>query len=266
MHLAPPDDDTEATAWSRGRALDLHPSGPDGGDEEADGPDDRAASTDTDTDTDTDTETDPDTSTIDGDRLSLPVALDSDALAALVRRVMDQDQAALAALYDALSGRVYACALRVTRQVAVAEEVMQDTFWQIWRQAPRFDPQRGSAQTWVLNMARSRALDAMRSLQRDRLHTQDAEYAEIEDPHSNPQDLLDGLQRDARLQHTLARLDPLKRQLIALAFYRGLTQDEIAQQTGMPLGTVKSHLRRTLAVLREALGTDPCIHPQQPVV
>jgi RNA polymerase sigma-70 factor (ECF subfamily) len=225
----------------------------------------------TDADAEAEVEVDtPDDDAADADsattRLTLAVALDADALAALVCRVMDQDQAALAALYDALSGRVYACALRVTRQVAVAEEVMQDTFWQVWRQAPRFDPQRGSAQAWVLNMARSRALDAVRGLQRERLHTQDTEYAEVEDPQGNPLDLLDGLQRDARLQHLLARLDPLKRQLIALAFYRGLTQDEIAQQTGMPLGTVKSHLRRTLAALREALGSDPRIQPQRPVV
>ena len=93
-------------------------------------------------------------------------ALDNEALAALVGRVMRQDEAALATLYEQLSGRVYAVALHITRQVACAEEVLQDTFWQIWRQAPRFDPQRGSAIAWVLTMARSRALDAARTLAR----------------------------------------------------------------------------------------------------
>ena len=200
---------------------------------------------------------------VEGAGQTLAVPLSPDELAALVRRVMDQDQAALTALYDALSGRVYASALRITRQVAMAEEVMQDTFWQVWRQAPRFDPLRGNALAWVLNIARSLALDAVRSLQREAQHAQQAlqeaqSQTELHGLHEgtadDPMDLLASLRRDTRLQQTLARLDPLKRQLIALAYYRGLTQDEIAAQTGMPLGTVKSHLRRTLAALREALG------------
>lgn len=192
----------------------------------------------------------------DAPRTAPPITADAEALAALVRRVMDQDQAALAALYEALSGRVYACALRMTRQVAMAEEVTQDTFWQVWRQAPRFDPQRGQAQVWVLNITRSRALDALRARKRERLHAEALAHDEPEALDTDPLDLVDGLQRDTRLQLVLARLDPLKRQLIALAYYRGLTQDEIAVQTGMPLGTVKSHLRRTLAALRAALGSE----------
>jgi RNA polymerase sigma factor (sigma-70 family) len=186
----------------------------------------------------------------------LAATLDAEALATLIARVVNQDQAALAALYDALSGRVFASALRITRQVAAAEEVMQDTFWQVWRQAPRFDAQRGHAVAWVLNIARSRALDAVRALQRDHLHQQALVQGELEDRPHDPMELLHGGQRDSRLQQTLALLDPLKRQLIALAYYRGLTQDEIAVQTGLPLGTVKSHLRRTLTLLREALGAD----------
>jgi RNA polymerase sigma-70 factor (ECF subfamily) len=187
----------------------------------------------------------------------LPMALDADELCALIRRVMDQDQAALTALYDALSGRVYACALRITRQVGLAEEAMQDTFWQVWRQAPRFDPARGPALAWVLNIARSRSLDALRSREREAAHQRLRVQQEIEEQASDPLELLQDLRRDSHLHHTLAALDPLKRQLIALAYYRGLTQDEIAAQTGMPLGTVKSHLRRTLAALREALGHEP---------
>ena len=189
-------------------------------------------------------------------RAALPMPVDAEALADLVRRVMDQDQAALSALYEALSGRVYACALRLTRQVAMAEEVTQDTFWQVWRQAPRFDPQRGQVPGWVLNITRSRALDALRVQKRDRQHAQVLAQDESDALDTDPLDLVDGLQRDTRLLHVLARLDPLKRQLIALAYYRGLTQDEIAVQTGLPLGTVKSHLRRTLAALRAALGAE----------
>jgi RNA polymerase sigma factor (sigma-70 family) len=181
-------------------------------------------------------------------------------LAALLLRVMRQDEAALADLYESLSGRVYAVALHITRQVSVAEEVMQDTFWQVWRQAPRFDIGRGSATAWVLTMARSRALDALRANARDILQSRrqivDDPLEHSDETAEDPLDLLQAVRRDSRLHETLAALDPIKRQLISLAFYRGLSHDEIATHTGLPLGTVKSHFRRTLAALRLALGAD----------
>jgi RNA polymerase sigma-70 factor (ECF subfamily) len=186
--------------------------------------------------------------------------LDNAALAALISRVMRQDEAALASLYEQLSGRVYAVALHITRQVACAEEVLQDTFWQVWRQAPRFDAERGSAVAWVLMMARSRALDALRSRARDpvQAHAQSDEDDEAgaDEAAADPLDLLDSVRREGALHAQLALLDPLRRQLIALAFFRGMTHDEIADHTGLPLGTVKSHFRRTLAALQAALGPD----------
>jgi RNA polymerase sigma factor (sigma-70 family) len=137
---------------------------------------------------------------------------------------------------------------------------MQDTFWQIWRQAPRFDSQRGSAMAWVLTLARSRALDAARANGRDPLQSRRQavdENAELgDDAADDPLDLLHAVRRDSQLHAVLASLDPLRRQLISLAFYRGLTQDEIATHTGLPLGTVKSHFRRTLATLKSALGAE----------
>ncbi len=86
----------------------------------------------------------------------VPGSLDNAALAELINRIMYQDEAAMAALYDALSGRVYAVALYITGQASAAEEVLQDTFWQVWRQAPRFDAMRGNAVAWIMTMARSR--------------------------------------------------------------------------------------------------------------
>lgn len=187
-------------------------------------------------------------------------SLDDEALARLVARVMRQDEAALAQLYEQLSGRVYAVALRITRQVACAEEVLQDTFWQVWRQAPRFDPRRGSAVAWVMLMARSRALDAIRSRSRDPTQSSqqllDDDEATTDDGAADPMDLLLAVRRDGALHAQLAKLDPLRRQLIALAFFRGMTHDEIAEHTGLPLGTVKSHFRRTLMALQAALGPD----------
>lgn len=187
-------------------------------------------------------------------------SLDNPALAVLIQRVVRQDEAALAMLYEQLSGRVYALALRITRRVACAEEVLQDTFWQVWRQAPRFDAVRGTAIAWVLTMARSRALDAVRARVRDPAQN-GVQITEEDDPFSDDAaddalDLLQAVRRDSALHAQLALLDPLRRQLIALAFFKGLTQDEIAEHTGLPLGTVKSHFRRTLAALQSALGSD----------
>lgn len=191
---------------------------------------------------------------------AIPNGLDVNELAALVARVVRQDEAALAALYDSLCSRVYAVALQVTGQIAAAEEVMQDTFWQVWRQAPRFDATRGNVIAWVLTMARSRALDARRASSRnvlDALRQVVEEHVEYGDGRAtDPLDLLQTVQRDTELHSLLAALDPLKRQLISLVFYRGMTHDEVATHTGLPLGTVKSHLRRTFSALRTALGAD----------
>jgi RNA polymerase sigma-70 factor (ECF subfamily) len=184
----------------------------------------------------------------------------AEELAALLSRVVRQDEAALAEVYTCMSGPVYTVVLRITRRVDLAEEVLQDTFWQIWRQAPRFDPARGSAASWIVTIARSRAMDAVRSSQRSQARISPANAADIiescADTAPDPLDLLAEVRRNSLLHSALSRLDPLKRQLIGLAFFRGLTQEDIAAQTGLPLGTVKSHLRRTFAVLREALGTD----------
>lgn len=184
----------------------------------------------------------------------------ADELAALIARVMQQDEAALSELYAVMSGQVYAVALRFTRRVDAAEEVLQDTFWQIWRQAPRFDPARGTAVGWIMTIARSRALDTVRSVERDPVRTLRAISVDgidiIGESAADPLDLLRDVRRDSLLHNALSALDPLRRQLIGLAFYRGLTHEEIASQTGLPLGTVKSHLRRALAALRQALGAD----------
>ncbi|WP_150047574.1 MULTISPECIES: RNA polymerase sigma factor [Methylomonas] len=169
--------------------------------------------------------------------------------------IVDQDQAALASLYDALVHQVYGVALRITRQAELAEEVVQDTFWQIWRQAPRFDPARGSVKAWVMTMARSRALDGLRQLNVAEDELEQEHMEAIAGPDSEtPHNLLQAVQQEGVLHQALAALEPLPRQLLALAFFRGLSHDEIAQCTGLPLGTVKSHIRRSLASLQPMLA------------
>ncbi len=178
----------------------------------------------------------------------------------LIARIVDQDQSALDQLYDGLVGQVYGLALRILSRTPLAEEVVQDTFWQVWRQAPRFDADRGSVKTWVLTIARSRALDMLRRIDPKEVEL-DAETQvlnEAAEQHT-PQDLLSAVQQDHRLHQALVDLDPIPRQLISLAFFRGLSHDEIAGHTGLPLGTVKTHIRKSLTRLRQILTADEVI-------
>lgn len=188
----------------------------------------------------------------------LPARADAAALAALMARVVDRDERALAQLYDEISSRVYGLALRICRRAAMAEEVVEDAFWQAWRQAPRFDPGRGEVMTWLLAIARSRAIDALRRDERFRheeLSDDDAETTA--EPEPAALDLLDAMRGERRVHEALATLDARSRQLVALAFFRGLTHEEIATQANLPLGTVKSLIRRALLQLRQTLAAEP---------
>jgi RNA polymerase sigma factor (sigma-70 family) len=181
---------------------------------------------------------------------------DNQDLQVLIYRIMNQDQSAFAALFKAMAARVNSLALRITGCVQLAEEVTEDTFFQVWRQAPRFDPSRGTAKAWILTIARSRALDARRSIPP---FEELAEPGAVEnkDSHSynDPHDLLSVVEQNHLLHSALETLAPLPRQLIALSFFRGLSHEEIADHAELPLGTVKSHIRRAVIHLREALLT-----------
>lgn len=183
--------------------------------------------------------------------------LDETALRDLIGRIVHQDQQAFVSLYEAVVGRVYGLALRITRDIPLAEEVTEEAFWQVWRQAPRFDPKRGSALAWILTIARSRALDAIRSHTRAEGKTAPESLAPAAaSPRDDPLDLLAALQQENRLHAALAELGPQSRQLISLAFFQDLSHAEISCHTGLPLGTVKSHIRRALICLRQALAED----------
>ncbi len=176
-------------------------------------------------------------------------------LVAWVGRVVNQDEQALACLYDALASRVQAFALRLTRQQQLAEEVTEDVFWQLWRQAPRFDPQKGCVMAWIMNMARSRALDALRQVETQEIQDDGAiERSADMAGDKTPLDLLEAVDERHQLHEAISRLEPLPRQLLALAFFRGMTHDEIALHCDLPLGTVKSQIRRSLARLQEHLA------------
>lgn len=185
------------------------------------------------------------------------VPADEAQLQSWITAIVDQDQSALERLYDCLVEQVYGLALRITGRVQIAEEVAQDTFWQVWRQAPRFDPARGSVRAWVMTMARSRALDALRQLDSKQTELEEETLAALAAPAAQrPADLLGAVQQGHLLHAALAQLEPLPRQLLALAFFRGLSHDEIAESCGLPLGTVKSHIRRALQSMQHLLTAD----------
>lgn len=184
-----------------------------------------------------------------------PLALTEAQLAVWIAAIANRDERALAALYDGTLGRVYGLALRIVRKAALAEEVAEDTYFQVWRQALRFDSARGSPMAWLLGMARSRAIDALRREARFQHQSLDVSTAAaLADDKPAWDDLLDVAQGHAELHRALMLLNAQPRQLVALAFFRGLSHEEIASQTDLPLGTVKSQIRRALLVLRQALG------------
>jgi RNA polymerase sigma-70 factor (ECF subfamily) len=174
-----------------------------------------------------------------------------DETASLLRRSADGDRAAFRVLYDRWSGRLHGLALRITRQPALAADATHDAFMQVWQQAGRFDPARGSAEAFLVTILRYRALDIVRRGAR--------EVAGYETPVDQVDDSPDALTQlttsadGAALHRCLQLLDPERRKLIIMAFVDGLSHSELAQRTGTPLGTLKSWIRRSLLSLRECL-------------
>lgn len=167
----------------------------------------------------------------------------------------DGDERALGVLYDRWSPRVYALAMALLRDSSEAEDVTEETFWQAWRQAARFDGARGSASSWLLTIARSRALDRLRARRRrpeDPLedHVADAMTSAT----AAADDTLVLGERGLAVRTALQSLPAEQREALGLAYFGGLSQTEIAERTGQPLGTVKTRMRLGLAKLRDALG------------
>ncbi len=187
---------------------------------------------------------------------ALPVDDDA-ALCKCLEGICAQRQAALGQFYDLTVGRVYGVALRIVRRAELAEEVVSDVYMQVWRDADRYDVSRGKVLGWLLVIARSRALDLLRRQDEAFSHPEPWELAtDLESAHDNPQDLLEATQTGSAVHAAMLKLNPLQRQLLSLAFFRGLTHSEIVEHSGIPLGSVKTHIRRALAILRETLGTD----------
>jgi RNA polymerase sigma-70 factor, ECF subfamily len=165
-------------------------------------------------------------------------------------RVAAGDVAALRALYDEHAPRAMAIALQILRSSEEAEDVVQETFLEIWRRAGQFDDSRGNAIAWVVTIARSRAIDRLRaSSAAGRLlgdvATEDLMRTALPSPADRMEERRDG----ARVATALATLPAPQRETIELAYFQGLSQSEIAVKTGSPLGTVKMRVKLALQKL-----------------
>jgi RNA polymerase sigma-70 factor (ECF subfamily) len=170
------------------------------------------------------------------------------AAGTLLRRLAEGEHEALGEVYDLYAGLVNALALRILRDTADAEDVVQEVFVQVWRQASRFDPSRGTPEAWLCTMARTRALDRLRRRASRREEPEDAAPATTTAP---------GSAEAIAVRKALGGLSEDQRRALELAYYEGLTQSEIAERLGEPLGTVKTRIRTAMIRLREALGPLP---------
>jgi RNA polymerase sigma-70 factor (ECF subfamily) len=175
-------------------------------------------------------------------------------LAALVERMRIGQERALEELYDATVGKLYALASAILRSAEDTEEIVCETYAYAWANASRFDASRANALGWLLMLCRSRALDRLRQR---RATANAVEVAALREAGAagpdQPFDILTLMQQRSRVHAALSQLTPERRHLISLAFLQGLSHQEIADVTRLPLGTVKSHVRRALTQLREAL-------------
>ena len=175
---------------------------------------------------------------------------------ALVERVADGDQTALSDLYDRFAPMLLALIRKILGDID-AEDVLQDTFVQVWRQAPRYDSKRSSVSTWLVLIARSRSIDRLRTRQVvDR--TKQADHRENKRTEQSPEGMSSVLLRERRerLREELGHLPEEQRQVLEFAFFKGLTQSEIAESTGIPLGTVKTRTLLAMKKLRMALQNE----------
>jgi RNA polymerase sigma-70 factor, ECF subfamily len=184
--------------------------------------------------------------------------VNADADFELIRAIAGGSSDALSHLYDRHSAVVYGLARRIVARLEDAEEVVQDVFSQVWREAGRYERGRATVAGWLVMLTRTRAIDRVRA-RRARPDQQSAVDPDAAPPavstSRNPEQVTIASDDARQVTQALTVLPTEQRALIELAYYQGLTHSEIAEQTGVPLGTVKTRLRSAMATLREALSS-----------
>jgi RNA polymerase sigma-70 factor (ECF subfamily) len=183
----------------------------------------------------------------------------ADPDAGLLRRMADGDESAFSALYDRWVDRVHTVAFWILKDADEAEDVVEETFWQVWRTAARYDVARSAAATWLMLIARSRALDRLRAQRRraDWTTAPSTAGALLElstAAESDPRSEGESGEQATLLADAIAALPPEQQEALKLAYFCGLSHSEIAAQTAQPLGTVKTRIRLAMNKLRQHLG------------
>lgn len=176
----------------------------------------------------------------------------------LLARTHGQDQAALGALYDRYSRLVYSVALHILQDQGQAEETTQEVFLNIWRRAGSYQPGRGKVSTWIASVAHHRAIDVVRKRQRDGAALQQIAVEPFDVPSGaeEPDALAERSWERERIRSALGALPEEQRQVLLLAYFRGLTHVEISSALGQPLGTVKTRIRLAVQKLRQQLQVE----------
>lgn len=182
--------------------------------------------------------------------------IDRDSLNTLVAEVGQGDRAAFARLYDATCRAVVGFVHRLVYDVQDAESVAQEAYVSVWRMAPRFDPSRSSAMTWIMLIARSRAIEHLRAKasHTQRLLAFAQSRAALSAESETPDDAVERGEAGNRVREAMATLSPDQRLAVEMAFFKGLSHSEIAAATGIPLGTIKTRIRTAIALLQRELG------------
>ncbi|MFF2275855.1 ECF RNA polymerase sigma factor SigK [Agromyces sp. NPDC058126] len=183
------------------------------------------------------------------DPASHPATLDE-----LLVATASGDREAFGRFYDETAARVFGLVRRVLVDAAQAEEVTQDVFLEAWQTAARFDPARGAAAAWLLTLAHRRAVDRVRSAQASHDRDLKAGLRDLDVPVDEVAEAAEIAVEHERVSGAFAELSAAQRECLALAYYGGCTQSEIAERLGLPLGTVKTRLRDGMIRLRALLG------------
>ncbi|MEO9214358.1 MAG: sigma-70 family RNA polymerase sigma factor [Rhodanobacter sp.] len=186
--------------------------------------------------------------------MSVSSPAERDELNQLLQQAGRNDQKAFAELYKRTSSKLFGVCLRMLRDRGEAEEVLQETYTTVWRRAASFDASRASAITWLVTLSRNKAIDRLRQ-HREELLDDPSRLDETVDEQPTPAAGAETSQEYQRLQHCLDELEPQQQSSVREAFFTGATYNELATRCKVPLGTMKSWIRRSLMQLRTCLDS-----------
>lgn len=175
---------------------------------------------------------------------------------ALIRRMVEADETALGALYDHWVRSLYSLVLHLLKDPDEAEDVVEETFWQAWRKASSYEPSKGAVSTWLLTIGRRKALDRIRSKKRHKEDPigHDRAFADLPSSAPDPSQDTEGSELREHVRAALKELPSEQREVLEMGYFNGMSQTEIADATGQPLGTIKTRMRLAMQKLREPLS------------